>query len=76
MAVLVLDALLVVLWLATFAAVAERRSRFVFDVTVDGCYNNGGLVNSKSCFFKRAVVLFKRGGNMMAGAAGIGALVW
>ncbi|PHH86970.1 hypothetical protein CDD83_9473 [Cordyceps sp. RAO-2017] len=76
-AVLVLDGLLVVLWLATFAAVAARRAQFVFDVTVDGCYSNGGLFNSKSCSLtKRAVILFKRGGDMMSSIAGLGALLW
>ncbi|KAM4068046.1 membrane-associating domain-containing protein [Hirsutella rhossiliensis] len=75
-AVLALDAFLLVLWLATFAAVAARRARFVFDVAVDGCSNNGDLFNSKTCFVKRAVILFKRGADTMSAAAGIGALVW
>lgn len=75
-AVPALDAFLVVLWLATFAAVAARRARFIFDVTVGGCYSNGDLFNSQSCLFKRGVVLFKRGGDMMSAASGIGALVW
>lgn len=74
--VLALEAFLVVMWLATFAAVAARRARFVVDVTVEGCYNNGGLFSSKSCFVKRAVILFQRGRDMMSAAAGMGAIIW
>ncbi|RFU73627.1 g- coupled receptor [Trichoderma arundinaceum] len=76
-AVVVLDGVMMILWLATFAAVAARRAKFVFNVTVDGCYDDGSLFNSKTCFKKRSnVILFKSGGDMLAAIAGLGALVW
>ncbi|KAL7790062.1 G-protein coupled receptor protein [Trichoderma ceciliae] len=75
-AVIVLDGVMMILWLATFAAVAARRAKFVFNVTVDGCFDSGSLFNSKTCFKKRNVILFKSGGDMLAAIAGLGALVW
>ncbi|PTB68721.1 G-protein coupled receptor protein, partial [Trichoderma citrinoviride] len=75
-AVIVLDGVMMILWLATFAAVAARRAKFVFNVTVDGCFDDGSLFNSKTCFKKRDVILFKSGGDMLAAIAGLGALVW
>ncbi|KAF2825044.1 hypothetical protein CC86DRAFT_371497 [Ophiobolus disseminans] len=80
-AVLVLDGLMVILWLATWAAVAAKRAKFIYDVEVSGCYNNGEVVNSKICYkkrelLKRSVVLFKRGQDQMAAVAGLGALIW
>jgi len=76
MAVLVLDGVMVILWLSTFAAVAAKRAKFVYDVTVDGCFNDGSLFNSETCFKKRDVILFKNGEDMLSAIAGLGALVW
>ncbi|KJZ73706.1 hypothetical protein HIM_06824 [Hirsutella minnesotensis 3608] len=64
-AVLSLEAFLVILWLATFAAVAAQRGRFV---SLNSCTGSG-------CLRKR-VVLSGRGLDAMSGAAGLGALVW
>ncbi|KAK0391717.1 hypothetical protein NLU13_1216 [Sarocladium strictum] len=80
-AVLSLDAVFTILWLATFAAVAARRAQFTVDVSVSNCFDDGSLVDSKTCFrkrslFKRAVILFRTGAAMMAANAGLGALVW
>ena len=80
-AVLVLDGFMVILWLATWAAVAAKRAKFVHDVEVSGCYDNGELIDSKTCYkkrelLKRSVVLFKRGQDQMAAIAGLGALIW
>ncbi|KAH0492379.1 hypothetical protein TgHK011_007337 [Trichoderma gracile] len=75
-AVIVLDGVMMILWLATFAAVAARRAKFVYNVSVDGCFDDGSLFNSKTCFKKRDVILFKSGGDMLAAIAGLGALVW
>jgi hypothetical protein len=75
-AVIVLDGVMMILWLATFAAVAAKRAKFVFNVSVDGCFDNGSLFNSKTCFKKRDVILFKSGGDMLSAIAGLGALVW
>lgn len=82
-AVMCLEAFMLILWLATFAATAARRAGFVYNVSVDDCYNDGSTVNSSHCsylkrsiLFRRAVVLFKAGQGLMSGAAGLGALVW
>lgn len=75
-AVIVLDGVMMILWLATFAAVAAKRAKFVFNVRVDGCFDDGSLFNSKTCFKKRDVILFKSGGDMLSAIAGLGALVW
>ncbi|KAF5234135.1 hypothetical protein FAUST_7786 [Fusarium austroamericanum] len=65
-AVLCLDALMLVLWLAAWAATASRRAN---------------LIDSKNCsvFYKRDgenVILFKTGLAILAAIAGLGALVW
>jgi hypothetical protein len=73
---MVLDGFMVILWLATFAAVAAKRAQFVVDVSVSNCYDDGSLLDSKTCFKKRAVILFKSGQAMMSAEAGLGALVW
>lgn len=80
-AIIVLDGVMMILWLATFAAVAARRAQFVFNVSVQGCFNDGSLFNSETCYKKRDigkrdVILFKRGGDMLSAIAGLGALVW
>lgn len=75
-AVLALDGFLVIMWLATFAAVAAKRAAFVVDVDVGSCYSDGSLIDSKTCFTKRGVILFESGLAIMAAIAGLGALVW
>lgn len=75
-AVLALDGFLVIMWLATFAAVAAKRAGYIYDVDVSSCYSDGSLVDSKTCFTKRGVILFESGLAMMAAIAGLGALVW
>lgn len=67
---------MVILWLATFAAVAAKRARFIVDVSVSSCSDNGSLIDSKTCSRKRGVLLFKSGMAMMSAIAGLGALVW
>ncbi|KAL6837784.1 hypothetical protein V8C40DRAFT_279468 [Trichoderma camerunense] len=80
-AVIVLDGVMMILWLATFAAVAAKRAQFKFNVRVDGCFDDGSLFNSKTCYKKRDfvkkrdVILFKSGGDMLSAIAGLGALV-
>ncbi|KAG8410882.1 hypothetical protein J3459_016911 [Metarhizium acridum] len=80
LAVTVLDGFLVVMWLATFAAVAARRATFKFNVQVTGCVDDGSIIGSKTCFSKRQLerrdILFKSGGAMMSSIAGLGALLW
>ncbi|KAG5993716.1 hypothetical protein E4U52_001739 [Claviceps spartinae] len=79
-AVLALEAFLVVLWLATFAAAAARRASFKVQANMSYCYDDGSYINSLYCFRKRALekgaVLFKSGQDMFSAIAGLGALVW
>ncbi|KAM0338000.1 hypothetical protein ACHAPU_011463 [Fusarium lateritium] len=79
-AVLCLDGLMVILWLAAWAYTASQRAGYVVPVSVGGCYDDGSLADSKSCnIFKRVdenVILFKTGLAMLAAVAGLGALVW
>jgi hypothetical protein len=74
-AVLVVEALMVILWLATFAATAARRSDFGSASGGGGsvCYN-GVCYSAKRSIEKRTTVdsFLSR----LAGAAGLGALVW
>ncbi|UNI23052.1 hypothetical protein JDV02_008895 [Purpureocillium takamizusanense] len=80
LAVVVLDGFMLVMWLAAWAAVAARRATFRIPTSVSECFDNGDLVNSKSCMRKRDIfrrdILFKKGQAQMSAAAGIGALVW
>ncbi|KAM0197822.1 hypothetical protein ACHAPQ_006073 [Fusarium lateritium] len=80
-AVLCLDGLMVILWLAAWAATAAQRAKYVVPVNTYGCYDDGSLKDSKTCnIFKRDdddnVILFKTGLAMLAAVAGLGALVW
>ncbi|KAH7155865.1 G-protein coupled receptor protein [Dactylonectria estremocensis] len=82
-AVIVIDGLLMVLWLAAFASMAARRAGYVYDVNVSNCVDDGSLIDSTTCqTSKRAlversnVILFKSGLAMTAAIAGLGALVW
>ncbi|KAK7393914.1 hypothetical protein QQX98_013300 [Neonectria punicea] len=81
-AVLVIDGLLIVLWLAAFASMAALRARYVVDVTVGDCVDDGSLLDSKTCSVARSlekrnnVILFKSGLAMTAAIAGLGALMW
>lgn len=79
-AVLALEAFLVILWLATFAAAAARRASFSVPARVSGCFDDGSAVNSKTCFGKRELekraYLFESGQAMFSAIAGLGALVW
>lgn len=80
-AVLALDAFLVILWLSAWAAMAARRAAFIYHVNVNGCFDDGSAINSKHCIYKRDiekrdVLLFRAGLAMTAAIAGLGALVW
>lgn len=78
-AVLALDGFMIILWLATFAAVAAERGRYNANVNVSGCSDDGTLISSKTCsVVKRepGVLLFKSGLIMMSAIAGLGALIW
>ncbi|KAG9254844.1 G-protein coupled receptor protein [Emericellopsis atlantica] len=77
-AVLALEGFMVIMWLATFAAVAAERARYVVRVQTYGCFDNGSFLDSKTCLTRRDdnVLLFKSGAAMLAAIAGLGALMW
>ncbi|KAK0673107.1 hypothetical protein QBC41DRAFT_312183 [Cercophora samala] len=81
-AVLSLDFLMAVLWLAALGSIAARRARFVYSVSVGNCYDDGSAVASKTCnvykrsLEKRAAVLTQMGLGLTSGAAGLSALMW
>ncbi|KAI1457809.1 hypothetical protein F4805DRAFT_165971 [Annulohypoxylon moriforme] len=47
-AVLALDGVMIVFWLAAMAAVANRRTKFTVSVTAS-CYSDGSAINSGQC---------------------------
>ncbi|KAF7546992.1 hypothetical protein G7046_g9147 [Stylonectria norvegica] len=76
-AVIVVDGVLMILWLAAFAATASKRAKYVVPVDVDDCTDDDSVLNSKTCtIVKRDVILFKSGLAMMSAIAGLGALLW
>lgn len=80
-AILVLDAAGVIFWLASMADLAATRSAFIYDVTISGCYNNGG---GGVCYKRRSLEgrgVEKRGYvagygylNAMSASAGLSAI--
>nr|CDP28728.1 Putative protein of unknown function [Podospora anserina S mat+] len=83
-AVLSLDFLMAVLWLAALGSIAARRARFVVPVSTANCRDDGSAVSSKTCdvypvkraLEKRAAVLTQTGLGLTSGAAGLSALMW
>ncbi|KAI1213551.1 uncharacterized protein F4807DRAFT_456897 [Annulohypoxylon truncatum] len=74
-AVLSLDALMIIFWLAAMAAVANRRSKFTVSVTAS-CYSDGSTINSGHCtVYKRAGVATQAALGVLSGIAGVSALV-
>ena len=78
-AVMGVDAVMVIFWLSAMGASAALRASFKYKVTIDGCYNNGSLVNSSTCIVergmeKRAAVATSTGLSIMSAIAGLSAL--
>lgn len=78
-----LDLLMAILWLASLGANAALRATFTVDVNVNGCSNNGQLVNSEYCnvskrgqISRRGAVLFNGGPAILSAIAGLSALPW
>jgi hypothetical protein len=83
-AVLSVDTLMVILWLATFASIASLRNK-IGDVPDISSSVSACLDDPAGCFgYRKRSTLSKRGGvltyqeilDLMAAAAGLGALVW
>ncbi|KAK7751803.1 hypothetical protein SLS62_006289 [Diatrype stigma] len=76
-AVLALDGLMIVFWLAAMGALAAYRGRFTVPVSVAGCYSDGSAVNSNTCsvLYKRAGVAGHTALNGLSGNAAVCAIV-
>ncbi|SPQ23379.1 f7a5f13b-fdbf-475e-8b78-75e2118f2d1f [Thermothielavioides terrestris] len=81
-AVLALDLLMAIFWLASLGANAALRATFKYSVTIDGCYDDGSVVSSNHCVVskraavKRAAVANAGGLAMISAIAGLSALPW
>ncbi|KAK3905159.1 hypothetical protein C8A05DRAFT_41865 [Staphylotrichum tortipilum] len=82
-AVLSLDLLMVIFWLASLGANAALRASFTETVTVTGCYSDGSAVSAHYCnvakraaIEKRAAVAGPVGLAVMSAIAGVSALNW
>ncbi|KAK6950535.1 hypothetical protein Daesc_008863 [Daldinia eschscholtzii] len=75
-AILTLDGLMIVFWLAAMAATANRRSQFTIPVNAS-CVSDGSTINSGHCtVWKRAAGVASKGAlDILSGIAGICALV-
>lgn len=63
-AVLAVDLFLTIMWLATMGATAHMRAAFKYTANISGCYDDGSLIDSMTCFKLR-----KRG--FVAGPVGL-----
>jgi hypothetical protein len=64
-AVLALDLLMAIFWLASMGANAALRAQFKDNVNVQSCFENGQITNSRTCTFT------KRDPNALADQAGL-----
>jgi hypothetical protein len=80
-AVIALDALMTIFWLASMGANAAQRTSFKYDVDIEYCYNDGSAVSSNHCVVskrdlaKRAAVSGPVGLAVMSAIAGLSAIV-
>ncbi|KAI1367172.1 hypothetical protein F5Y08DRAFT_299045 [Xylaria arbuscula] len=73
-AVLSLDFLMIVLWLASLGSNAAFRSSFIYSVNAD-CYSDGSAINSGHCnVYKRAAVATPTGLAVLSSVAGVSAV--
>ena len=76
-AVMALDLLMAIFWLASLGANAALRATFNVTVNIESCYNDGSAVNSNHCTVsKRAAVASPTGLALMSAVAGLSALEW
>ncbi|KAK3361585.1 hypothetical protein B0T24DRAFT_585299 [Lasiosphaeria ovina] len=80
-AVLSLDSLMALFWLASMGANAALRATFKYDVNVKNCTNNGAASNSASCevesrsIGKRGTIVTNKGLESMSAIAGLSGLL-
>lgn len=81
-AVLALDSLMAVFWLASLGSNAALRATFTETVNIESCYNDGSTISSNHCTIsgrdltKRRAVAGQAGLAVMSAIAGVSALVW
>lgn len=76
-AVLSLDLVMVIFWLACLGANAATRAAFRYSVTVGGCYDDGSAVSANHCtVVKRDAVAGDGALAIMSAIAGLSALQW
>jgi hypothetical protein len=82
-AVLALDFLMALFWMACLGANAALRATFNTRVTIESCYDDGSSVSAHHCtvskraeLSKRAAVADATGLALMSAIAGLSALVW
>ena len=76
-AVLALDFLMALFWLASLGANAALRATFTQKVSVTGCYNDGSTVSSNHCSLgKRVDLVTDTGLAIISAIAGLSALQW
>ncbi len=76
-AVLAVDFLMALFWMACLGANAAYRATFNTRVNVTGCYSDGSAVSSSYCTVaKRAAVASDAGLALMSAIAGLSALEW
>ncbi|KAE8442913.1 hypothetical protein EG329_002585 [Mollisiaceae sp. DMI_Dod_QoI] len=76
-AVMGADAVMFIFWLSAMGAAAALRASFKYSVTVDGCSNDGSLVNSETCVVERdngGAVADSDGLAILSAIAGLSAL--
>ena len=75
-AILALDAVGVIFWLSSMAALAATRATFTVPTTIDGCVNDGsgGVCYKARALEKRVYVATNGYLSMMSGAAGLSGL--
>ncbi|KAK4156580.1 hypothetical protein C8A00DRAFT_30546 [Chaetomidium leptoderma] len=76
-AVMALDLLMAIFWLASLGANAALRAAFTETVNIESCYNDGSAINSNHCTVsKRGPVANQTGLALMSAIAGLSALEW
>ena len=76
-AVLALDFLLALFWMASLGANAALRAAFNTRVNIESCYDDGSSVSAHHCTIsKRATVANATGLALMSAIAGLSALEW
>jgi hypothetical protein len=75
-AILALDFVMAVFWLASLGANAAQRASFNVTVNIESCYNDGSAISSNHCIVSKRAVADKTGLAVMSAIAGLSALTW